>query len=106
MGVNKQQKIENTDKRAQLRTERMLQRAALRQRFDINTIGWESLRYALDRVTAQGGALRIGLTRDGGALAVGVYGLGEPYTDYVRPTEDPNEYFLQLGELFESLGEL
>lgn len=35
-----------------------------------------------------GGALRIGHTRDGGALALGVY-LGEDYgTEYVRPDED------------------
>jgi len=34
------------------------------------------------------GALRIGFTRDGGALALGVY-LGDDYaTEYVRPTED------------------
>ena len=35
-----------------------------------------------------GGALRIGLTRDGGALAIGVY-MGDDYgTEYVRPDED------------------
>lgn len=35
-----------------------------------------------------GGACRVGLTRDGGALALGVY-LGEEYgTEYVKPDED------------------
>ena len=34
------------------------------------------------------GALRIGFTRDGGALALGVY-QGEDYaTEYIRPAED------------------
>lgn len=38
-----------------------------------------------------GGALRIGKTRDGGALALGVY-YGEDYgTEYVRPNEDIGE---------------
>lgn len=36
----------------------------------------------------QGGATRVGLTRDEGALAVGIY-QGDNYgTEYVRPTED------------------
>lgn len=36
----------------------------------------------------QDGALRIGFTRDGGALALGVY-QGEDYaTEYVRPAEE------------------
>lgn len=35
-----------------------------------------------------GGALRVGLTRDGGALAIGVYA-GEEYgTEYIRPGDD------------------
>jgi hypothetical protein len=35
-----------------------------------------------------GGAIRVGLSRDGGALALGVY-KGEEYgTEYVRPNED------------------
>lgn len=37
--------------------------------------------------TAVGGAVRFGLTRDGGAYAVGIYGDGEPYTLYIRPRE-------------------
>lgn len=37
---------------------------------------------------SKGGALRWGLTRDGGALAIGVY-FGDDYgTEYVRPNED------------------
>lgn len=37
---------------------------------------------------ASGGALRIGLTRDKGALALGCY-IGDDYaTEYIRPSED------------------
>jgi hypothetical protein len=38
--------------------------------------------------TLVGGAVRIGFTRDGGALALGMY-MGEDYaTEYIRPSED------------------
>jgi len=35
-----------------------------------------------------GGALRIGFTRDGGALALGVYAGADYGTEYVKPDED------------------
>lgn len=35
-----------------------------------------------------GGALRLGYTRDGGAYAIGFYGDGEPFTEYVSPNDD------------------
>jgi len=54
------------------------------------------------RITFTGGAIRFGYTSDGGAYAVGIYGDGEPYTDYVRPDEDINEY---LKELYASYGD-
>lgn len=40
------------------------------------------------RIAAAGGAIRFGYTRDGGAFAIGIYGDGEPYTEYLRPSED------------------
>ena len=48
------------------------------------------------RVAFTGGAIRFGYTADGGAYAVGIYGDGDPYTDYIRPDEDINEYFKEL----------
>jgi len=36
----------------------------------------------------KGGAVRIGLTRDGGALALGMYLEDDYTTEYVRPQED------------------
>lgn len=39
-------------------------------------------------IASCGGALRFGYTRDGGAYAIGIYGDGEPYTEYLRPGED------------------
>jgi hypothetical protein len=47
---------------------------------------------AVDAVSRHGGALRLGYTRDGGAYAIGFYGDGEPFTEFVPPSEDINEY--------------
>lgn len=43
---------------------------------------------AIAAVCKTGCAIRFGYTRDGGALAIGIIGDGEPYTEYIRPTED------------------
>jgi hypothetical protein len=44
-----------------------------------------------------GFALRVGLTRDGGALALGVY-MGEQYgTEYIRPDEDLAVALREIG---------
>lgn len=42
-------------------------------------------------LVSKGGALRWGLTRDGGALALGVYYGDDSATEYVRPSEPLNE---------------
>ena len=60
----------------------------------------ELVMYAVMAVAQRGGALRLGYTRDGGAYAIGVYGDGEPYTDYVSPNEDINQYLRNLAEDF------
>lgn len=51
------------------------------------------------------GALRFGYSRDGGAYAIGVYGDGEPYTDFVAPTEDINETLEYYVNLFEDIAD-
>lgn len=59
---------------------------------------------AIEIITANGGAIRLGKTRDGGAFAIGVYGDGdEPYTDYLRPTDDVLGYLEELAESFHQL---
>lgn len=57
---------------------------------------------AIEIISANGGAIRFGKTRDGGAFAIGVYGDGgEPYTDYLRPTDDVTEYLETLVDAFQ-----
>lgn len=88
-------------------------RASVRQRKAVpqGTVSAEdldggTLLKCLYSVHAAGGALRIGHTRDHGAWAFGIYGDGAaPYTEYVRPGEDVNEYLRGLGSFFEAMME-
>lgn len=59
----------------------------------------EAICTAIAALGSIGGALRFGYTRDGGAYAVGVYGLeSQPYTDYLRPGDDISAYLYQLAD--------
>jgi len=44
------------------------------------------------RISEQHCAIQFGYTRDGGAFSIRIVGDGEPYNEYVRPTEDINLY--------------
>jgi hypothetical protein len=68
---------------------------------DWGRVDAEQLRSTVEVVTQFGGALRFGVTRDGGAYSLGIYGDGpEPYTVYVRPNEDLNEILAELEQTF------
>lgn len=67
---------------------------------------WEScdgaiLAKAIGRVARMGGALRLGYTRDGGAYAIGIYGDGEPFTEYVPPSDSIEDYLRGIIEDYE-----
>jgi len=64
----------------------------------------ELLQHVIATVAHTGGALRLGYTRDGGAYAVGIYGDGEPYTEYIRPSEDINRYLAEVAVDFSRNG--
>lgn len=42
----------------------------------------------VETITADGGAIRFGYSRDGGAYSIGIYGDGEPFTEYFGATGD------------------
>lgn len=65
----------------------------------------EVLKWALHIVGACDGALRLGYSRDGGMFATGVYGDGEPYTDYTRTAQETTDYLTELGDYFATRGE-
>ena len=54
----------------------------------------------IEVVAIAGGALRFGYTRDGGALSIGVYGDGSPYTLYVSPHEDARDLLRSIRDGF------
>jgi hypothetical protein len=59
----------------------------------------EAIRAAISALGSIGGAIRYGYTRDGGAYAVGIYGLETtPYTDYLRPGDDVSAYLYGLAD--------
>lgn len=70
---------------------------------DWATVDPQLIRDAIATVSIRGGALRFGYTSDGGAYALGVYGDGKPYTEYIRPGDDPEDY---LRDLIHSLDDL
>lgn len=78
-------------------------RAARREGFKRGAANWgdvnaENLTNAVAWTAANGGALRLGYTRDGGAYAIGIYMDGESETEYVRPDEDIDQWLIDLAE--------
>jgi len=54
----------------------------------------------IERLSGGGAAIQFGYTRDGGSFVIRIVGDGEPYNEYVRPTEDINLYLAALLEDF------
>lgn len=68
---------------------------------DWGSVDGALLSRAVAAVAKRGGALRLGYTRDGGAYAVGIYGDGEPFTEYVPPSDDMDLYLKGMIEDYE-----
>lgn len=58
------------------------------------------LHSAVCALCGAGCAIQFGYTKDGGSLVVRIVGDGEPYNEYVRPTEDVDSYLRSLIEDF------
>jgi len=61
------------------------------------------LRRAIVAAALRHGALRFGYTSDGGAYSIGIYGDGDPYTEYVRPSDDIDSFLTELAQYFEEM---
>lgn len=57
----------------------------------------DALYRVICNVTGTGAAVQFGYTRDGGSLVVRIVGDGEPFNEYVRPTEDLGAYLEALA---------
>jgi len=58
----------------------------------------ELLLKVVSAITSKGFAVQFSCTRDGGSLSVRIVGDGEPFNEYIRPTEDLDEYLTGLGD--------
>lgn len=68
-----------------------------RNRGNVDAADWSGVDSArivatIAAITRHGYAIRFGYTRDKGAFAVGIIGDGEPFTEFIRPTEDIELY--------------
>lgn len=86
-----------SSRRDEVRAERDRQRS-IRAAVDIQSIDPTLLLTVVEAAVAIDGAIRIGASRDGGAFAIGIYGDGDPHTEYVGGDEDINEYLTALRE--------
>lgn len=77
------------------------QRSADRATCDYAELPADVLHRVLCAITARGCAVQFGYTRDGGAFAIRIVGDGEPYTEFIKPTEDVNAALVYLAEDFE-----
>ena len=58
----------------------------------------------IQTVATAGGAIRFGYTRDGGAISIGVYGDGVPYTVYVTPRDNLEDTLRSVRDGFDIIG--
>lgn len=79
-----------------------------RSRKNIESVDWVQVDAnvavgAIAAVSAAGGALRFGYSRDGGAYALGVYGDGDPYTEFEHNPAEMEKLLKDLAEFFTDL---
>lgn len=67
---------------------------------DWASVPGELLLNAVAALAASGGAMRLGYTRDGGAYAVGIYGDGEPFTEYRGPGEEIEQFLQEVIDTY------
>lgn len=67
---------------------------------DWDTVSAELLREVIAAVTGRQCAIQFGYTRDGSAYVVRIVGDGEPYNEFIRPTEDLGIYLQGLRDDF------
>jgi len=72
---------------------------------DYGSVDGELIKAAITAAAITGGALRFGYSRDGGAFAIGIYGDGEPYTEFVRPSENLDDTLESIIELFDGIAD-
>lgn len=89
--IEKQErKAPRSQKLAQAEEQRTFRK---QNRHNVEEASWRDvsgdlLRNVIASVAGRGCAIQFGYTRDGGAFAIRIVGDGDPYNEYVRPSED------------------
>jgi len=98
MGQQERQRENSKDNRRDKARELRGRRAANAPRVSLRDGDWIATAAIIIAFAECGGAVRIGYTRDGGALAIGCY-LGDDYaTEYIRPAEDYRAALLEIAD--------
>lgn len=88
MGTQDSRALDKRDAAAKKRNKRVASRRGEAETFEADGRSWMHVMALAVAMSTERHALRIGVTRDGGALALGMY-VGDEYgTEYVKPTED------------------
>ena len=67
---------------------------------DWGSVDAEIVLRTIEVIASTGCASMWGYTRDGGAYSIRIVGDGEPYNEYVRPTENVEKFLNELIEDF------
>lgn len=94
MGIEKNKKLEDRDKRRRRTTTHSATKA------DWAEADPGLIQQALVSVSRQDGALQFGYSRDGGAYAVRIYEGGQGTSEYIAPGDDINAYLRGIIEDF------
>lgn len=96
-----EQRKRRTEGRAQGRLEKIRRVREKAGVYDLEQVDWQGLLSFIYRVVEAGGAVRVGRTRDGGALNVAIYFNDDYVNEYIRPGDDVGEvldaYLTALG---------
>jgi len=88
MGIAEDQMFEKRGNKRERAKAARGRRQAAAGTFSWDIFDWFAVIALTEIVCAASGAVRVGFTRDGGAVALGIY-VGDDYaTEYIRPNED------------------
>lgn len=100
MGANKNEKeAANGNKRARAADARERKRRDTGQ-WQWKQQDWLYLAALVQAMAKEGGAVRIGVTRDGGALALGLYHENDYATEYIRPNESVADAVTEIADVW------
>lgn len=104
MGANdaKQNRKDDQRRAAEEKRKRRSNKGSDGAHADWSEVAGELVVKAVAAIARTGGALRLGYTRDGGAYAVGFYGDGEPFTEYIPPSDDIEAFLKGVIEDYEN----